>query len=645
MDKNDIASWGLAAPGLEWNEDSIPYSNAFNDVYFSRQGGPAETRHTFLGGNDLESRWQALHGKPPSVFVIGETGFGSGLNFLCAMELWDRVAPKGWHLHFVSTEIAPLDRSDLARAHAAWPELAIPAQHLQAVYPQPTPGFHRRQLHQGRVTLSLLYGDATRLLSQLCARVDAWFLDGFSPANNPELWSDALIQQVARLSAPGTSCATYTVASRVRNGLEAQGFELSRRPGFGQKREMLTASLPGVTPSHPSRPTSAMVIGGGLAGTSCARKLAERGIHVTLLEAGPDLASGASGNPFAVLYAKLSPYATKHARFQLGAYLYALHYLNELYRSAGRSEALHARSCGVLQTGDAEQTRKWRLLSEACKLPASVAGIVEDTVASELAGIPIEQAALWFPDGCHVDPGEVCRLAASHANIEVRCQTPVTSLERNNGQWLARSPDQSEAGRAEICVIAGAAASRNFAQAEALPFRTMGGQVSRLPADGDSKLLRSVLCGEGFLLPVENGQHGTGSTYDRHRTTCEIRTEDHLENISRMRGLSPALDNMLQAATQNPDELDGSAGIRAVMPDYLPSAGSLEADPQTDTEGLYISAGHGSRGVAWSPLCAERIAAEVCAEPMPLEQDLLEALEPARFTRRKKKSSRRRKAR
>lgn len=623
------SEWGLANADLDWNDSAGPRSIDFGDVYFSRDGGPAETRHTFLQGNRLAERWRALPPDRPGHFVIAETGFGTGLNFLCAWQLWEQLAPPGWHLHYVSAESRPLRGSDLQRAHAAWPELDAHGARLRAQYPPNTPGFHRMILDPGRVTLTLLLGDAAERFASLDARVDAWFLDGFAPACNPRAWDPDLFREVARMSGPGTTCASFTVAREVRDHLQVAGFEVSREPGFGRKRHMLHARMPGMAPVPAGRPRNVLVIGAGLAGTHCARALALRGIGVTVLEAGSDAAEGASGNPFAVLYAKLSPFPTLHARFQLAAYLHTLRHLDELHRVHAIEPRMQAATCGVLQLGDTAQTGKWETLTGPGGLPRSVAHMVDSAQADELCGIRIGRPGLWFPRGCRLEPADICRLSLSAGDIELRTGTRVARLERaDDGAWAALDGRGAAIASADAIVIATAWEASELAQARHLPLRTVGGQVSQLPGDERSRALRAVICAEGFLLPAVNGLHGTGSTYRQKSADASIRPDDHRRNIERMQDLSPDLDRMLERALGSVDALDGRAGVRAVMRDYLPAAGPLDGE---ESKGIYVSIGHGSRGLAWTPVCAELVAAQICGEPMPLERELVDAVSPLRF--------------
>jgi len=218
-------------PLLSWRDGNLPFSTRFDDPYFSDQSGLAETRHVFLGGNDLPARFR-------DGFAIGELGFGTGLNFLATCQLWLETRQAGT-LQFTSFEAFALDPGQMARAHQAFPELAELSQRLCGIW---TPGAGRLEYLPG-ITLEVVAGDARASLPNWGGQADAWFLDGFSPAKNPELWEPELMQAVAAHMRPSATLATYTAAGFVRRGLEHAGIAVERQPGYGRKRHMMTGQL------------------------------------------------------------------------------------------------------------------------------------------------------------------------------------------------------------------------------------------------------------------------------------------------------------------------------------------------------------------------------------------------------------------
>lgn len=218
--------------------DGTPFSPGYGDVYHSAAGAHAQANHVFLAGNGLPERWA---GRPQ--FVVVETGFGLGLNFLATWLAWRDDPQRCRTLHFVSLEKHPLAVSDLALTHAAWPELATLADELRRHWPALEAGAHELEFDGGQVRLTLHFGDAIDVLPTLAVRADAFYLDGFSPAKNPELWSPALCGALARLAGCGATLATWSVAGSVRRALAAAGFAVARRQGFAGKRQMLVGCL------------------------------------------------------------------------------------------------------------------------------------------------------------------------------------------------------------------------------------------------------------------------------------------------------------------------------------------------------------------------------------------------------------------
>ena len=299
----------IAHASLRWNEQGTPVSEFFDDVYFSNDNGAEETRYVFLGGNRLPARFES-HQRP--VFITAETGFGTGLNFLTLWQAFDKAiaaAPQGTlkRLHFISCEKFLLTREDLIAAHRHWPALAGYAQQLQQQWPDALAGCQRLLFNQGQVTLDLWLGDINQLIEtfddSLNNQVDAWFLDGFAPSKNPEMWNDRLFQAMARLSRQDGTFATFTAAGFVRRGLQQAGFNVERRKGFGHKREMLCGTLPCAVDTPAARPWFARqaagsqdiaIIGGGIASACLSLALLRRGYQVSLYCADARPAQNAS---------------------------------------------------------------------------------------------------------------------------------------------------------------------------------------------------------------------------------------------------------------------------------------------------------------------------------------------------------------
>ncbi|MEA1606078.1 bifunctional tRNA (5-methylaminomethyl-2-thiouridine)(34)-methyltransferase MnmD/FAD-dependent 5-carboxymethylaminomethyl-2-thiouridine(34) oxidoreductase MnmC [Pseudomonas spirodelae] len=639
---------------LEWDEQGQPLSSHFADVYFSNENGLAETRYVFLANNQLPERFAALQAHEH--LVIGETGFGTGLNFLCAWQLFEQQAVTGAHLHFVSVEKYPLNKADLQRALALWPELAPYAEQLLAQYVALHPGFQRLVFAGGRVVLTLLIGDALELLGQLDARVDAWFLDGFAPAKNPDMWTPELFTELARLSHASTTLGTFTSTGYVRRSLNDAGFKMKRVPGLGKKWEVLKGTYVGsvavqhkpwfARPTPPTEERSALVIGAGLAGCATAASLAQRGWQVTLLERHNAIAQEASGNPQGVLYLKLSAHHTTLSRLIVSGYGHTRRLLEGLQKKQ------HWDNCGVLQLAfDDKEAQRQNQLTTA--FPADLLTNLDKNAAEAKAGIALPAGGLFYPEAGWVHPPALCELLSQQPTIQLQLHQEALELRRDGDRWQAWNGEQLLAS-ASVVVLASAAEIKRFSQAAHLPLKRIRGQISRLPATAASRSLSTVVCAEGYVAPERQGEHTLGASFDFNSDDLALNSADHASNLQLLEEISPELAKQLNAAELAPDHLQGRAAFRCTSPDYLPIVGPLadtaafseayavlskDARQNPDTpcpwlDGLYINSGHGSRGLITAPLSGELIAAWLNDEPLPVPADVAQACHPNRFALR-----------
>jgi tRNA 5-methylaminomethyl-2-thiouridine biosynthesis bifunctional protein len=641
---------------LDWDDQGRPHSRVFDDVYFSDQSGLEETRYVFLQQNRLQERFAAL--PAGGRLVIGETGFGTGLNFLCAWQLFEQHAVAGARLHFVSVEKYPLSQADLQRALALWPELAPFAEQLLAHYIAIHQGFQRLVLDNGRVTLTLLIGDALEQLPQLDAQIDAWFLDGFAPAKNPEMWSAELFAELARLAAPGSTISTFTSTGWVRRLINAAGFKMKRTPGIGHKWEILRGEFlgwPAETPAPAAakpwfaRPPAhngerhALVIGGGLAGCASAASLAARGWQVSLLERHGGLAQEASGNPQGVLYLKLSAHGTALSQMVVSGFGYTRRLLEHLQRGVDWD------GCGVLQLAfNAKEAERQAQLAQA--FAPQLLHLLDKAQAQARAGVGLEQGGLFFPEGGWVHPPALCQWQARQPGIEVLAHHEVLDLRKVDDHWQAWDGDRLLAS-APVVVLAGAAEVKRFAAGAELPLKRIRGQITRLPQTAASQALATVVCAEGYVAPARLGEHTLGASFDFNNDDLAPTAAEHAGNLELLLEISPDLAQRLHAADLAAETLEGRAAFRCTSPDYLPIVGPLadslafaqaydalrkdaRQTPQAACpwlDGLYINSGHGSRGLITAPLSGELLAAWLDNEPLPLPRSVAEACHPNRF--------------
>jgi tRNA 5-methylaminomethyl-2-thiouridine biosynthesis bifunctional protein len=597
---------------LDWKEGQ-PYSSRFGDVYFSADSGLEETRHVFLQGNRLAERFAALNSGES--FCIGETGFGTGLNFLCAWQLFGQAAPAGASLDFFSVEKFPISDDELRAALALWPELRDEADALSARWRRRVPGWNHWSFAGGRVRLTLAIEDVERALTQLPQPlVNAWFLDGFAPSKNPEMWTEAVLAGIAQASHPGATLATYTSAGRVRRALLLAGFEVERVSGYGRKREMLRGSLPGKKRTS-RRPNTALVIGGGLAGCAAAHALAQRGIAVTLVDQASQLASAASGNPRGILHARFGAGMNELHRFVLAAYGHALGLLDEVLPV---DDVMRA-ECGLLQLACSKTEAKRIARLAQLEWPAHLLQFVDAERASQLAGIRMAYGGLWFPAGGWMVPPQVCAKLAEHPLVMKRFGHEVTALEQTTAGW--RTIGEGFSFEAEQAVMCCSYQARALSQFAAFPLQPVRGQISELLSTSASEQLQAVVCGGGYCAPAVAGRHVVGATTGFDDDAVDLRAADHAGNLAQLAAHMPALRSALGEV--DVAHLPGRAGVRCSVPGATPLVGEVES-------GLYCSLAHGTRGLLTAGLAGEVIGASMCGQLAPLPQAPLDALAPQR---------------
>jgi tRNA 5-methylaminomethyl-2-thiouridine biosynthesis bifunctional protein len=621
---------------------AIPFNEDYGDVYASRDGPYAQSLHVFLRGNDLPQRWQGR-----DQFVIVETGFGLGLNFLAAWQAWRSDPQRPRRLHFVSVEKHPVDAVTLRRW--APPAVASLAEQLVAAWPLPMAGVHRREFEAGGVTLTLALGDAEEVLAQLVAGADAFFLDGFAPDRNPAMWSARVLKALARGAREGATLATWCTARTVRDGLVAAGFELALDAGFGHKRQMLRARFAPrwrVRRHEPALPyageRNALVIGAGLAGATAAWSLARRGWRVQVLERGPGAAAGASALPWGLLHPHLSIDDNDAARLTRAG-LFAARAMLAHVAPGGSSGGREVwRSDGMLvQAADAAEAGRWEAFARLNPFPRAFAQWCKPADAAERTGVAPRHAGWWFPLGATVAARALCATLVGAQGVTLRTAATVDRVRHDAGAWIAQDASGSVLGRAPVCVAAVAEETPRLLCLARAPVRNVRGQVSYVRAPALAGL-RAAISGGGTLVPVDGAIVMAGATYEtivagaaRDDDTASV----HAGNLQRLA--------RLLAAPVEAAPLGVFDGERCVARDRLPLAGGV-ADEAAAFErrsalrgahladlprlpGLYASFALGSRGLALAPLAAEWIAAQVEGGPWPVERELAGRIDAARF--------------
>ena len=648
---------------IDWRND-LPFSILYDDIYCSAESGINQSRYVFVEGNDLLNRWGRLPLDSPSIFTIAETGFGTGLNFLLTWQLWEQYAPITARLHFISYERNPLKISDLKRSLSIWPELSNQANQLIDNYPILTPGFHQLSFADGRVTVTLMLGEAVECFEQLliCGEsvletklrstfVDAWYLDGFHRPTDESMWTNSLLKIIAMLSKEGTTLATYTTTASVKSLISEVGFLVKEKKGFDPKWYMITAYFNQAltrrlkarhTPWHISYPVkyqnkSAIIIGAGLAGSFTAYSLARRGWQVTVVEELDEAGKGGSANQQAILFPKLSAYKSPLTQFMLSAFIYA----SQIYKSILNQYTLGELK-GSLLLAHNEKEKKAQLSLEAWLLHYPELGtLVDERVASELSGLALDKSGLFIPLSGWINSPALCQVLLNHEGISLLTGHSVETLAFDNDNWMIHNIE------APVLILANGPKVNLFKETQHLPIKSIRGQMTVIQATAESSRLLIPVCAEGHILPELTGTHRLGATYEPGEFTPGWQVRDNEKNLLK-------LDQITKEEIWSKKAIDNWAGIRASTPDYLPLVGQMpnaeefirvfsglesnskrwipKAGPYY--KGLYACAGFGSRGLTTIPLCAEWLASSINNEMSCIPRNLIHALSPARFLHR-----------
>ena len=618
----------LQTAELDWeivDDIEIPISKQFGDVYFSKDNGLLETRHVFLNGNDLTERLSQLHDY--QYFCVGETGFGTGLNILTLWQLWQQVRLDNHsHLHVVSVEKFPLNKADLIRALNVWTELKPLAEKLIQQYPLPIAGCHRLSFPEERFSIDLWLGDAQDIFPTIpkTQTVNAWFLDGFAPSCNPDMWQANVLDHMVRLSDFGTTFASFSVAGVLKRGLKQHGIQISRPRGFGHKREMLKAiwldtsqtetqsqdsetTIAAPPKSETSKQRKIAIIGAGIAGLSSAWAFAQRGHQVTIYEQNEPL-SGASGNPLALLNPKLCPIEQAHEHLMTLSWQHALNFYPQF-----------------------KAFRSIQVQQIALKNADELSGLVEQypenvlTANTTLECFPeTEFPSLTLHQAGAVSPHQLRDEILQHANIRIE-KVKISRLESTDSQVTLWQDQQIIAITDHAIVCCAKQSAELFENYPVL--KPIRGQVSWVENSQRPLALDQAYSYGGYCMQLDTAQLILGASFYPNRDDAEVLTEDHVHNYELIHNVFPKYAQGLPSV----DTWQGRASVRAQSLDYLPLVGKIQNLGQ-----IYTFAGLGSKGFLFAPLCSEILAALILGELCPVPQSLLDKLNPQRFQKKLK---------
>ncbi len=669
---------------LNWSDQSEPYSTMFDDIYFNNNQGHYESQYVFFEGNHLAHRWVNFKQKQ---FCIVETGFGSGLNFLNSAQQFiyfkkNNIGKPLQRLHFISFEKYPLTSNDIQLSLKKLLQFSNLLESLVVQYPMPLLGCHRLFFDGGNIILDLWFGDINEQIDNLSnvhnGIADAWYLDGFNPSTNPDMWHLALFKKMVALSNPQATLATFTAAGFVRRALNEAGFIMQKRKGYGKKREMLVGYIPEANPINnhvamikkatkaiPNQADDIAIIGGGIAGLCSALALAKRDHKVTVYCAESTLGTGASGNLQGALYPLLNGQHDALGQLFSNAYQFALNFYHEVNQHHPFSHQFN----GLIQLAyDSSSTKKLQKIKEA-GLPEQLVHWIDTNSTNQLAGLEIDHPALYYPRAGWLSPRQLinslAQLLAEYDNVTIHCNYHIEQISYNqhaidNEQWILKrkrtsisknalpentldislqtTPEQSQTENVtentdtfkhQTLVIAAGFDSLNFQHCRAVPLSAARGQVSHIDSTPELTALKRTLCHEGYLTPAIAAQHCMGATFKRHDSDTTYRETEQKDNHQKLKKCitdKAWVDNIVlnnQAHT----------AIRCTTRDHFPYVGELtdydslkksyEMDesatyPIASLPNAYLLTGLGSRGLCSAPLLAEILASKINKESLPV---------------------------
>ncbi len=660
--------------------DAAPRSLDFGADYPTAEAGLARARQINLHGTALPMRWAGR-----AHFVVLETDFGLGHNFLATWQAWRDDPARCARLCVVAIASRPPSAADLARAHAVSPVAAWAHQValLVAAWPALTPNVHALDFEGGAVQLLLALGDVALLLPALHLQADAIFLDGFAPAYNPAAWQPRVLKALGRKAAVGAQLASWCATAELQHDLSSAGFAV--RPasaadgpgGFtlaywaprdGSRGRALTGPVPVPVPGHPPayrasvpspyptsfptayRPQTAVVVGAGVAGAAAAQALARMGVSVTVLDRRSAPAQEASGNPAGLFHGTVNGDDGTYARLFRAAALQAARSYGEAIGHDPQMGALN----GLLRLslGDGGATPLQATL-DRLGLPTDWVQALDAAAASARAAAPLPAPAWLYPGGGWLAPARWVRHVLAQANVRFQGNADAADISFEDGRWTVWDAAQRPLSTARVLVLASAASTPRLLQAwsaDPWPLAATRGQVTHsanVAAGREAATpLRCAVAGDGYAIPLHDGSLLFGATRetatvaemlaapDISDDTTAAAHQHNLERLQRLTGLQAPAD--LAA-------LQGRSGWRLHTDDRLPVAGAMplrdlptgqrrdQARLLPRVEGLFVLTALGARGLTLAPLLGRLVAAQATGTPWPLEQDLADAVDPARW--------------
>ena len=565
-------------------------SKDYEDRYF-QVNGFEESKEVYIDGNNLEERWESFSG---SCFTIGELGFGLGLNFLTMMHCWLKKE-RSFNLDYIGIDKKILEKSNLILLEKAFPNLKNEIKVLKECDIVGHNGFECISIPDLKIRLILITEDIQKAINDICvSNIDAWFLDGFDPKKNPEMWEEDILKTVFDLSSCDSTFSSFTSVGRIRRALLENGFEVSKVSGFGTKRHRIIGKK-FIENKKSNGIKKIAILGAGLSGSNLAFNLANANIEVDIYDALADLNKGSSGGPIASMYPKFSLDNSPRSKFLIASYFFSLNFY---------IKNLGFENTGLLFYGSDEIKDRW--ISKILTLGRDdLFELLNDDEVENFLGVSKIKKALHVKKGLYLQPLELKKKLLEHRFIKIIPNEEFVSFSEEKNKVLVDFKSGLRKSYDALAVCTGKGL-KDFNDNLKVSYGLMAGISNK-----DLFNIKKPLNHQGYIIPKVDGTNWIGSTYEQ---SPDLKKENIEEKIK----LNHAIFGRKGMSFEIQDIWEGE---RVSARSYLPIASKIP-----DTKNIYCIGGLGSRGLSYAPFLAEIVSSAIQDKQIPLSKEIFSLL-------------------
>lgn len=565
-------------------------SKDYEDRYF-QVNGFEESKEVYIDGNNLEERWESFSG---SCFTIGELGFGLGLNFLTMMHCWLKKE-RSFNLDYIGIDKKILEKSNLIMLEEAFPNLKNEIKVLKECDIVGHNGFECISIPDLKIRLILITEDIQKAINDICvSNIDAWFLDGFDPKKNPEMWEEDILKTVFDLSSCDSSFSSFTSVGRIRRALLENGFEVSKVSGFGTKRHRIIGKK-FIENKKSNGIKKIAILGAGLSGSNLAFNLANANIEVDIYDALADLNKGSSGGPIASMYPKFSLDNSPRSKFLIASYFFSLNFY---------IKNLGFENTGLLFYGSDEIKDKW--ISKILTLGRDdLFELLNDDEVENFLGVSEIKKALHVKKGLYLQPLELKKKLLEHRFIKIIPNEEFVSFSEEKSKVVVDFKSGLRKSYDALAVCTGKGL-KDFNDNLKVSYGLMAGISNK-----DLFNIKKPLNHQGYIIPKVDGTNWIGSTYEQ---SPDLKKENIEEKIK----LNHAIFGRKGMSFEIQDIWEGE---RVSARSNLPIASKIP-----ETKNIYCIGGLGSRGLSYAPFLAEIVSSAIQDKQIPLSKEIFSLL-------------------